>query len=397
MADLSCGSDEIARWTGSAWNCSSDDDTPFARTYVVGPVGTDVENGTALLNAVAAITPPTSQSEAVLVVIEPGAYDLGVGFLSFTSWMTIEGAGVNATSITSAYCGDFVTDGTLFASPVTSGIGLRHLSVENTCSFSPGNVGSALYSAADGAVIEQARLSAIGSAALNITARITGLGVKVTSVDLKAEGGFDNFGLYTSTGSGVFSFVTVEAIGGISDAIAFYNHAGPNLLVENSTLRASGGQTRSIAFYNDNAADFTLRHVIAEAELGPESTIGVKSTRHSSGVLDDVKATGTIAIELGNETLSKSYDLRNVHAEGFVEGIVCNADTAVLTLDIDDSWILGASGIGVTNISGSSECDVTIKGSYVMGTPGGVSGNATCIATWDDTSLYFSTCPGAGP
>jgi len=394
LADLSCSSDEIARWNGSAWNCSSVDDTPYARTYVVGPVGTATENGTALLNAVAAITPPTSQEEAVLVMIEPGVYDLGTNYLSFTSWMTIEGGGVNATFISSAFCGE---GGTIYADGTTSGIGLRRLSAENTCS-SYGEFASALFSMGDGAVIERVRLSAIGSDTYNFGARVGGQDVRVYQADVKAEGGGGNYGVQSTAESAIFSHLTAEAIGGSEGTAAFSYFSGDDLLVENSTLRASGGTDGPYAFSNWNADGFTLRHVIAEAELGPVNSIGVRSVSESSfGVLDDVRATGETAIVLKNSGLENSYHLRNVNAEGYVEGIRCFAGAAVLTLDIDDSWILGASGVGVSNVSGPVGCDITIKGSYLMGSPGGVSGTATCIATWDDTSLYFNSCPGAGP
>jgi hypothetical protein len=104
LADLSCASDEIARWNGTAWNCSSDDDTPYARTFVVGPVGTPAQNGMELRNAVFAFTPPTSQEEAVLLKLEPGVYDTGTTALPIWGWMTIEGAGQDLTVITGTVC-----------------------------------------------------------------------------------------------------------------------------------------------------------------------------------------------------------------------------------------------------------------------------------------------------
>ena len=95
---------------GTATNLSADkldgkDSTEFLgsykRTVVVSPVGTDTENGTALLNALAGIT-DASATKKYLVHIEPGTYDLGTRTLQMKQYVDIQGSGELNTVITSA-------------------------------------------------------------------------------------------------------------------------------------------------------------------------------------------------------------------------------------------------------------------------------------------------------
>jgi hypothetical protein len=74
----------------------------YKRTVVVSPVGTDTENGTALLNALSGIT-DASATKPYLLKIEPGVYDLGSsGSLAMKEHVDIEGSGELTTVITSS-------------------------------------------------------------------------------------------------------------------------------------------------------------------------------------------------------------------------------------------------------------------------------------------------------
>jgi hypothetical protein len=79
---------------------SSEFAAAYKRTVVVSPVGTDTQNGTALLDAISNIT-DASASKPYLIHIEPATYDLGNGSLSMKEWVDIEGSGELNTVITS--------------------------------------------------------------------------------------------------------------------------------------------------------------------------------------------------------------------------------------------------------------------------------------------------------
>ncbi len=235
LGDLSCGAGEITRWNGAAWNCGSDDDTPYVRTYVVGPVGTTTQNGTALRNAIAAITPPASQEEAVLLKLEPGVYDIGTTGIEVWGWMTVAGAGRDLTKITGAVCADAVLQ------IGSSRSGIWGLSVENTCSDSMANVGAVFVSGAD-VTIEHARIEITGAANQNFALTASGEsgGLWVRDVELKAENGVSfNRAINNYRPGAIYEGVTAEAIGG-AQAAAVYNHRS-DVVVRSSTLKASLG------------------------------------------------------------------------------------------------------------------------------------------------------------
>jgi hypothetical protein len=76
----------------------------YKRTVVVSPTGTDIENGTALKNALAGIT-DASATNPYLLKIEPGVYDLGslqFSRLDMQSFVDVEGSGEGVTTITSS-------------------------------------------------------------------------------------------------------------------------------------------------------------------------------------------------------------------------------------------------------------------------------------------------------
>jgi hypothetical protein len=79
---------------------ASDFAAAYERTVVVSPVGTDTENGQALLNAISSVT-DASASKPYLLHIEPATYDLGNGSLSMKPFVDIEGSGELNTVITS--------------------------------------------------------------------------------------------------------------------------------------------------------------------------------------------------------------------------------------------------------------------------------------------------------
>ena len=71
----------------------------YARTIVVSPVGTDAENGTALLNALSSITDNSSQ-KPYLLKVEPGTFDIQSSILQTKPYVDIEGSGEGHTIIT---------------------------------------------------------------------------------------------------------------------------------------------------------------------------------------------------------------------------------------------------------------------------------------------------------
>jgi hypothetical protein len=193
------------------------DSTEFAsayeRTVVVSPVGTDTENGQALLDAITNIT-DASATKPYLIHIEPATYDLGNGSLSMKPFVDIEGSGELNTVITSGV----THPNCAISRPGTvngaSDAEMRFLTVRNT-----GASGCKVAIVTDSA---SPRLT-------HLTAESTG------------DGGVQNIGVHTNRSSTTMTDVTATGSGQVS---------GPNYgvysflstpTIKQSKLTGSGG------------------------------------------------------------------------------------------------------------------------------------------------------------
>jgi hypothetical protein len=100
----------------------------YARTVVVGPVGTAAQNGAVLLGAMSSIT-NASETNRFLLKVEPGLYELGAIPLQMKPFVDIEGSGELATRITAVGGVDEAEGSTLHGADDSE---LRFLTVENT-------------------------------------------------------------------------------------------------------------------------------------------------------------------------------------------------------------------------------------------------------------------------
>lgn len=385
LADLSCAPNEIARWNGSAWSCSSDDDTPYARTYVVGPVGTALQNGSALRNAVGAISEPSSREEAVLVVIEPGVYDLGSNFMVFWDWMTLEGAGEDSTFITSAVCD---TGGTIYS--LANHIGLRRVTVENTCS-NPGATARAGYFSGVFATLENCTFKVEGAALIHIAIESSTTALKMSNVTIRAESGTDtNIGLANTGNEVVLSDVAVDAHGGSYMTKAIDN-AGSDFTLRDGVLKISGSNPNCVGLKN-SGDQFRIEDVAVTAPYG--SGLGTArgiEINDASGVINNVYASAQDAIYLNKFIASplRTVTIRGTQAQGFSRGIVCSSPDDSLLLAFYEGYASGL-GVGVQNGTTPSRCDVFLGGSFVHPT---VSGAATCLGVYTRSVFHTNTCP----
>jgi len=391
IGDLSCSSDEIARWNGSAWNCSSDDDTPYKRTFVVSPVGTPTQNGTALRNAIAAITPPTSQEEAVLLKLEPGLYDVGDTGIATLDWMTIEGAGRGLTRITGEVCD--IAEGVLAIGSDYSGI--RRITIENTCTDVAGDQVSVSVAGAD-IMIENARIEITGAAHNNYALSTSGEtgALRVADVELKAENGsFRTRAVNNYRPEAYYEGITAEASGGTQTA-AFYNRRD-SVTVTSSVLKGFGAGSKG--YHAESVQDIALDDVVAEGE-----TYGV-SLNSATGTLTDVRAAGQFGIYLTGADDVILYDviasgtqdgiyvnssdpavMHNVVADGGVTGVVCGSFSS---LSIMHSRIGGVANALVVTAGSTA----TLDGTILQG--GSISGVATCTACMRNGTFSASGCP----
>ncbi len=388
LADLSCAEAEITRWNGTTWECSDDDDTPYARTYVVGPVGTPTQNGTALRSAVQAIDEPTGREEAVLVVVEPGVYDLGVNYLIVWNWMTLEGAGEDSTFITNARCD---VGATIYA--LADHVGLRRLTVENTCSNS-GATARAGYFSGEYAAVENCTFKVENAASSNIAVQSSLAYLKMSHVTMKAANGTDdNLGLLNSGYGADLRHVDVNASGGSSHARAIEN-SGSDFRLRDSTLEAAQSTNECIGFRNSpSATGFLLESVTIAAQNGCTGTMRGIDSDGSSGRIEDVNIRiADTGIFLRNSTPSTStVTVRGLKIDDSYNGVISQTFTNPINLTIEDCRII-SDAFAVANNASPGLGSVRVSGSYLESVSG-VFGEVACVATYDDSTFYPNTCP----
>ena len=218
------------RSSGKVANLNSDlldgkSDTDFAAAYkstvVVSPVGTDTENGTALLAALSGIT-DASAANPYLLSIEPGTYDLGTATLQMKEHVDIQGSGKLNTTITSGVSDCNSINGTVNGA---NNVELRFLTVSNT---GTGQCNTAIFN-----ISASPRLT-------YVTAEATGVGGV----------GTENTGVYNvESSSPTMTNVTVTASGGDVNTGKF-NNDNSNPTMTEATVTASGSESDNYGVYN---------------------------------------------------------------------------------------------------------------------------------------------------
>lgn len=192
------------------------------RTTFVNGTGTSTDNGTALVNALAAIS-GNSDTNRFLIKLDAGVFDVGVNVLPMKPYVDLEGSGENATKILSSMTSSNLNTGSVIASNNSE---MRSLTVENT-GTSGLTYGVALYvpAAATSFSLINARLSSTG-APWSIALANSGGTPVVRGCTLSASNvsATNNVGVYNLSGSASIN-ETILTASGVS---AFSNKAAWN-------------------------------------------------------------------------------------------------------------------------------------------------------------------------
>ncbi len=378
LAGLSCGADQVAKWSGSAWVCADDLSSAYIRTVVVSPVGTPAQNGTALLAAMAAIPTPASQADAWLLKLEPGKYDVGATPLTMKQWVDVEGSGEGVTTVTGAACGPFT--GVVIGAEDTE---LRMLSVENTCS-TPGQYSQALYSDADGTRLRRLNLTLGVSGVQTHGIWVTGSGVLIEDVVVTITEGTTAYGVH-STGESL-TLTGARANVSCTDQCVGIYITGDASSARHLTATATGGSSSNIGFEFYSVIDGILKDAVASAS-GTESWAIVLD--HSSVTAADVIASGDDRGVSIFSSSAKTVRLSNVTAESSTYGLYTFRTGGTLTVEANHCRISGAAA-SVYNYADAATVKIGV--SQLGG--GAVSGVATCALVYDEGySYYLNTCP----
>jgi hypothetical protein len=230
------------------------DSTDFAKAYkrtvVVSPVGTDTENGQALLDAISGIT-DASASKPYLLHIEPATYDLGNGSLTMKPWVDIEGSGELNTVITSGVDGGLCGDqGTVNGADNAE---MRFLTVRNTASFCSTAIKN---NSASPRLTHLTAESTGGSPPNSLRAAVLNNNSSPTMTDVTAtaSGASFAYAVFQNASSPTMTDVTATASGGTSANYGLFVNTSSSPTIRQSkfsgstaSLRYVGG-TATVAF-----------------------------------------------------------------------------------------------------------------------------------------------------
>ncbi len=360
LAALACTAGELVTWNGSAWVCDADDEPAYARTVVVGPVGDAAANGAALLAAVAALPTPATPEGAWQIRIEPGTYDLGTASLVMKPWLSVAGAGREATVITSARCcGE--TDALYGTVVAAAGTELSDLTVLNTCDPTVADQQSAAVSSSQtGAVFRRLRVYGFGTAEYEHGLVSTGADAVIEQVVAAGGSPSAEFGCGVTV-AGANSFLL--------DVSATGTHTGLRILRTSShVLRGSflamGGGLPGIGLIGIELEG-------ADVEIA------------------DATADGATAVSAAAYTASGNLTLSRVTANGAVVGRANPGNTLKLVLEHSRVDSSGATlDIGANVLAG-------VAASQLAGGPMVVGGGAVaCAGVWDESWTFSANvCP----
>jgi hypothetical protein len=404
LASLTCATDEIAKWTGGAWICGADAGA-WASTIVVGPVGTDLENGAALRSAVLALPAGVHTR----VEIEPGTYDLADQSLEVPMFTVVTGAGTASTAILSSVCGVATVE-------LDSYTGLHGVAVKNSCAN--GASSSTGIRGDFGNTISDVFVRVEGDANINYAMRVSSAYLVLRNAALRVmnSAGATVYGL-TASGSATIDDVDISVAGGTDSTTGLF--IGGELDLENVRVTVWGGGTSSRGVHVQAFTPFRVRDVQATVASTSGTAYGIYL---QSGNADEVEVANVTATATGLPD-QVSYGLYLNRGVPTVVGATLAGDVALFyesadttglhivgsTLDGDEAAIrtytqyspypvtvehsLLHGAVDVIQITGNP-ATVRVAGSRLAG--GAITGpaGATCAGVWDESyTFYPSTCP----
>jgi hypothetical protein len=218
----------------------------YERTVIVSPVGTNAQNGQALLNALASIK-DASASKPYLLYIEPETYDLGNRTLQMKQWVDIEGSGELNTIITSTVSSnDGPPAGTVEGADNTE---MRCLTVQHTGTTEEDD-NIAILNDSGSPRLTHVSAIALGDGGANHIGVSNQGSSQLTMKDVTASATGNssrNFGVEISGGSTIMNNVTASASGSRNPNTGVEIENG-NVTIRQSKLSATGpGQDLALA------------------------------------------------------------------------------------------------------------------------------------------------------
>lgn len=346
-------------------------------TTVVSPVaGNPTASGTALRNALAGISSPSS-TNPWLLKIEPGIYDIGSTALPMRSWVDVEGSGIGVTIIRGTV--DVTTSPSHGTVDGASNAELRLLTVEAIATSTVPHVAGVVN---DGAFPRLYRVKLVaqgvtGSAVWGI--RNISSAPRIEECEITSA----------SSGSGSIAY-----------GVGFKNYfAGARSVILRSQIAVIGANTQYGISMLDRLTLAELRDSQIDVTTGV-STYGIYAAKNlswqgSEGLAirnSEVSSAGGSTASYGAFLSADTTGTLNVqmsriwgHVSSTAYGIKQDGAGTVV---VQGSSLVGSSATLVTNGS------ATIATTELNGGAASASGWLGCQGVWDESAVFYTnTCP----
>jgi hypothetical protein len=416
LAALPCLDGEVPIYSAiTGWGCGTHDDRyqgRFVTTVVVSPVGTPLENGTALKAAIAGIT-DASAARPYLLKLEPGNYDVGDGtgadFAFFSKpYVDVAGSGALSTtiqgggslSVAHMYSNSEIRDITIFHRGRATG------EVGGLWLFSDGQLG-----AAGPIVVRRVRVivqsGATKTRALGI---MTGERL-VEDCDIRADGSGTLTWAVEAFGADVS--IRRSRIVGLYTGSMFNTHSGivatdtPQLSIEDTSISittAAGQANGILVFQSGGPATVTLSRISSSAASQNGVAVGARTSGNTDAGILNVEGGSFTASSATSNAWAVSASNADLMVRGSLlraesgdpsapaDGYRLVASTGSFSGRLDSSRVETVNGDAVAVLQGGTGSASARAATSQLGGGIRVSGALKCVYVYDENDDPF-ICP----
>lgn len=391
----------------------------FQRIVAVSPVpGDSAASGQALLDAMAGIT-DASTTNAYLVFIEPGLYNLGSNSLVMKEWVGVKGVGIGVTKITAAGNSSSAS-GTVIGANNSA---ISFLTIENT---GGDTYAVGMYNSGGTPLVSDLYILASGGNYSYGMFNENGAMAMVSRIIMFVSGNdTETHGILNIASNPYLENINISVVGSAATQSGIYNNnsSSPKM---NNVIAYAGGGTSNYGVWNNDGSSPQMVNVNASAS-GGNFSYGVRNSTNSSPSMVNVVAlatfsmTGTYGVYINDNsgpTLTNVIADANMPAPvGTVIGMYVADGSSVVA---NNSRFIGSGGTtsyGLNNDGSSNSGTVKIDNSRISGGTNGVNnisytvylgacqvnnsvnnsgGSATCAGCYDGNYTNaggFASCP----
>lgn len=355
---------------------------PYTRTVIVSPGTSALAGGTALLNALAAIT-DNSSDKRYLIKIESGVYDLAGSRLQMKEWVDIEGTGTDATEILGAGPGAAMPDDAII-------LGANNSEVRQMTIGCLGTTGcQAMANIGVSPRIKSIKIDANLSTGTLTGIRNVGASPSIEDVEIILAGGDgDHRGIFSIDNGSTLSRPTIKRVdisltstSAGTTAAGIWSEGGSNpKSVKDVEIEIRGNAQEGVGMLQTNSTTlgsriFSTGQTLDFLVTGPSNAFGIKVDSDSYGIL--IRRSRIRAYGANGKGISVPNGLISVSASDIRgETRVIEGDEVIVNITVINDGVTGEG-------QGPDQIDRVV----------GTTSEKCALLVDEDYKEYLNSCP----